>query len=119
MTGMTFTGSMPLYKELSEMMQELEAARSKLLHLRDHENTKVRLSRINRYLAVLSKAHAYLSSSGQGCACKGLNQSLRELYRADAQITHAIGVYRFVGPEEPLTAGAYVDLNQVLNNCAL
>ena len=37
MTGMTFTGSLPLHKELSEMMQELEAARSKLLHLRgDH-----------------------------------------------------------------------------------
>lgn len=119
MTGVTFTGSLPLHKELSEMMQELEAARSKLLHLRDHEKTKARLSRINRYLAVLSKAHAYLSSSGQGCACKGLNRSVRELHRADAQITHVIGVYRFVGPEEPLTAGAYVDLNQVLNNCAL
>ena len=26
MTGMTFTGSLPLHKELSEMMQELEAA---------------------------------------------------------------------------------------------
>jgi len=75
--------------------------------------------RINRYLAVLSKAHAYLSFSGKGCACKGLNQSLRELYRADAQITHVIGVYRIVGPEEPLTAGAYVDLNQALNNGAL
>ena len=101
------------------MMQELEAARSKLLHLRDHENTRARLSRINRYLAVLSKAHAHLSFSGKGCACKGLNQSLRELYRADAQITHVIGVYRFVGPEEPLTAGAYVDLNQALNHGAL
>ena len=119
MTGMTFTGSLPLHKELSEMMQELEVARSKLLHLRDHENTKARLSRINRYLAVLSKAHAYLSSSRQGCACKGLSQSVRELYRADAQITHAIEVYRFVGPEEPLTAGAYLDLNQALNNGAL
>ena len=119
MTGVTFAGTLPLNKELSEMMQELEAARSKLLHLRDHEKTKARLLRINRYLAVLSKAHAYLSSSGQGCACKGLNQSLRELYRADAQITHVIGVYRFVGPEEPLTAGAYVDLNQALNNGAL
>ena len=53
MTGVTFAGSLPLHKELSEMMQELEAARSKLLHLRDHENTKARLSRINRYLAVL------------------------------------------------------------------
>ena len=119
MTGVTFTGSLPLHKELSEMMQELEAARGKLLHLRDHENTRVRLSRINRYLVVLSKAHAYLSSSGQGCVCRGLNQSLRELYRADAQITHVIGVYRFVGPEEPLTAGAYLDLNQALNNGAL
>ncbi len=119
MTGVKSTRFLLLLKELSEMMQELEAARSKLLHLREYEDAKGRLSRINRYLAVLSKAHAYLSSSGQGCACKGLNQSLRELYRADAQITHVIGVYRFVGPEEPLTAGAYVDLNQALNNCAL
>lgn len=118
MTGLESTGFLPLLEELSEMKRELEAARGKLLHLGDHENTKGRLARINRYLEVLSKLQAHLSSSRHGCICKGLNLGLRELYRVDAQITHVTGIYRFVGPQEPLTSGAYLDLNQALIRCA-